>query len=78
MFFAVPHRGSDIAYWASFAASLLNTVQLGFGTHKTFVKDLTRNSATFAHIAQQFVERAAPLQIRTFYETDKMGNQLVG
>jgi hypothetical protein len=77
MFFAVPHRGADIAYWGAFAASLLHKVQLGFGTNSAFLEDLQRNSTAFAQISKDFVERGAELLIRTFYETVMMGNQLV-
>jgi hypothetical protein len=77
VFFGVPHRGSDVAFWGSFAANLLKITQLGFGTNTRFVEALKRNSETFADISQQFIERAANLPIRTFYETEKLLNQLV-
>jgi hypothetical protein len=77
VFFGVPHRGSDTAYWATFAATLLKYGQLGLGTNATYVTALQRRSQTFADISQQFIERAANLNIRTFYETEKMLNQLV-
>lgn len=77
VFFGVPHRGSDIAYWGNFAANLLKITQLGFGTNTSFVEALKRNSATFADISQQFIERGANLPIRTFYETERLWNQLV-
>jgi hypothetical protein len=74
VFLGVPHRGADIAYWASFAAKLLQFGQLGFGTNP---EALQKNSPTFANISSQFIGRAAPLAIRTFFETEKMGNQVV-
>ena len=77
VFFGVPHRGSDVAYWATFAATLLKYGQIGFGTNVTYVASLQRNSQTFADISQQFVERSSNISIRTFYETEKMLNQLV-
>jgi hypothetical protein len=78
VFFGVPHRGADQAYWAEFAAKLVKVIQLGFGTNTSFVRDLKRNSPAFAAIAQQFIERGGQLQqIRTFYETEKLFNQLV-
>ncbi|PVH98023.1 hypothetical protein DM02DRAFT_616112, partial [Periconia macrospinosa] len=70
IFFGTPHRGSDAAYWASYAARVLKTIQLGRGTNDKFVSDLRRNSKAFAEISEQWVERAAPLRIRTFYETE--------
>lgn len=77
MFLGVPHRGADLAYWATFGAKLLQLGQLGFGTNPNFVDALQKNSQEFANISAQFVERAVPLSIRTFYETERIGNQLV-
>src|SRR5271155_1030670 len=77
VFLGVPHRGSDVAFWATFAANILQFGQLGLGTNPAYVKALQRNSTTFANISTQFVERAAPLSIRTFYETERMANQVV-
>src|ERR1700742_5068785 len=67
LFLGVPHRGSDNAFWGAFAASLLQKAQLGMGTKTAFLNDLKRNSPHFAQISQEFVERGANLQIRTFY-----------
>jgi hypothetical protein len=77
VFFGVPHRGSDIAYWAGFAANILQFGQLGLGTNSAYVKALERNSPTFANISTQFVDRAERLSIRTFYETERMGTKVV-
>ncbi len=77
VFFGVPHRGSDTAYWANFAANILRFGQLGWRTNPAYVKALQRNSPTFANISTQFVGRTEQLSIRTFYETERMGNQVV-
>jgi hypothetical protein len=77
VFLGVPHRGSDVAYWATFAANILQFGQLRLGTNPAYITALQRNSPTFAHISTQFIERAAPLSIRTFYETERMGGQVV-
>jgi hypothetical protein len=78
VFFGVPHRGSDCAYWAYFAARLLEFGQLGFRTNSNYVSALRRNSKTFADISQQFIDRGSMFHtIRTYYETEKMGNRLV-
>lgn len=77
VFFGVPHRGSDLAYWSAYAARLTSTIQLGLGTNKSFVEALTRNSQTFADISKSFTERAAPMKIRTFYETEKLHGFLI-
>lgn len=73
----MPHRGADSAYWASFATRLLKYGQLGFGTNSAYVDALKRKSTTFKDISAQFIQRAAALQIRTFFETEMMGNQVV-
>lgn len=77
IFMAVPHRGADIAFWAAFAARLLKNAQLGFGGNPAYVEALQRNSRICADISRQFVGRSSKLSIRTFFETEKMGNQLV-
>src|SRR5271170_1461681 len=77
MFFGTPHRGSEAAYWGAYAANVLKVLQLGRGTNTSFVSALQRNSPEFAHISQQWIERAAPLKIRTFYETERLLGELV-
>jgi hypothetical protein len=77
VFFGVPHRGTDLAYWATFASRIIQAMQLDFGTNPHFVTDLQKNSRTFADISKQFIERGDMLKIRTFYETEKLYGQLV-
>ena len=76
VFFGVPHRGAETAYWANFGANVIKVAFFG-RTNTNFVAALQRNSRTFADISQQFVERGASLMIRTFYETETLYNQLV-
>lgn len=77
VFFSVPHRGADLAYWGTLAANLLKIAPLGLGANANFVQALKRNSKEFANISHQFVERSVNVQIRTFYETRKIMGQLV-
>jgi hypothetical protein len=77
MFFGTPHRGSDAAYWAAYAARVLKVIQSGRGTNDTFVSALQRNSEVFINVSEQWIERAAPLRIRTFYETERLYGELV-
>lgn len=77
VFFGVPHRGADVAYWSTFAASVSKTLQLGLGTNRSFVKALQKNSPSFAAISNSFIERAALLKIRTFYETDRLHGHVI-
>ena len=74
--FGVPHRGSDVAYWADFAANVLNASHLG--ANANFVHSLKKNSKAFSDISQQFIERAANLKmIYTFYELERLHSVLV-
>ncbi|KAK2613542.1 hypothetical protein N8I77_000449 [Diaporthe amygdali] len=77
IFLGTPHRGSDLAWWATFAAEILRTIQLGSGTNTAYVSALKRNSTEFANISQQWVERSEAVQIRTFYETERLAGVLV-
>lgn len=77
VFLGVPHRGADVAYWASFPVYLLKYVSLGFCGNTDFLESLKKNSEHWRTISKQFVERGKLLQIRTFFETDKIGNTIV-
>ena len=77
VFFGVPHRGADIAYWANSAAKFVNFAHLGLGVNTNFVAALQRRSEVFTDISRQFVERATPLIISTFYETNRLDGMLV-
>jgi hypothetical protein len=74
----VPHRGADAAYWAKFVTDVLNITTLGVWGNSNFAAALKYNSAELASISQAFIQQAAKIPlIRTFYETVKIGNQLV-
>ena len=77
VFFGVPHRGSDLAYWSALAAKLMKNIQLRTGTNTSFIEALKRNSQTFTDISQSFIERAAPLKIITFFETERLKGNVV-
>ncbi|PQE09827.1 hypothetical protein CJF30_00010308 [Rutstroemia sp. NJR-2017a BBW] len=78
VFFAVPHRGADIAYWATLTANALTFATLGAMGNARFVKALKRNSPEFSRISQAFIQPATRFKIiRTFYETSKIGNQII-
>jgi hypothetical protein len=73
----VPHRGANIAYWADFPAKLLKYGLAGYGGNTVYLEALKRNSQTLRDISEKFIKPAAALKIRTFYETEKLGNILV-
>lgn len=77
-FLGVPHRGSDIAWWANFAAKLLRNASLGTSTNVAILSDLEKGSATLATISNQFVDRARNMIIYSFYETEKLNKVVVG
>lgn len=72
-----PHRGSDAAFWGKFLAQTLSIAQLGLRGNNTLLADLTQNSKTLQDISQQFVERGKLLQIRSFYEVERLGPVIV-
>jgi hypothetical protein len=67
-----PHRGADVAYWMDFLARALYSAQFGMGTNKKLLPGLKKNSKTLSDISRQFTDRGRDLQIRTFYEREKM------
>lgn len=76
-FLGVPHQGSDIAWWAGFAAKLLRNASIGTSTNVALLSDLEKGSTTLANISNQFVDRASNLIIYTFYETEKLNKVMV-
>ena len=76
-FLGVPHRGSDSAWWANFAANALKAASIGMTTNTALVDDLKRGSTTLMNISRQFVSRGKHLTIYTFYETLKLSGVLV-
>lgn len=77
VFLGVPHRGADIAYWASLPAKIIESGSLGFLGNTNFLNSLKRNSESWRIISEQFVERGTSVKIKTFFETKKIGNILV-
>jgi len=77
-FFAVPHRGSSTAFWGDFATVVVKFATVGTLGNRSFVKKLKNNSETFRLISKAFTQPAQKLTlIRTFYETEKIKNQLI-
>ena len=78
IFFAVPHRGADAAYWATLAADVYNLATFGFKGNKNFVEALERNSPQFWQISNAFIQPASKVElIRCFYETTMIANKIV-
>lgn len=78
IFFAVPHRGADVASLATVTANVYTFATLGFAGNKNFVEALKRNSLEFWQISNAFIQPASRVRIiRSFYETAKIANHLV-
>lgn len=77
IFLGVPHKGSDSARWANFAANALKGASIGTSTNTALVADLRRDSDTLINISKQFVHRGKDLKIYSFYETQRLGGVLV-
>lgn len=78
IFFAVPHRGADAAYWATVAANVYSVATFGFKGNQNFVEALKRNYAEFWQISNAFIQPASKVKIiRTFYETTRIANRIV-
>jgi hypothetical protein len=62
-----PHRGSDMAKWASMLKELFNKVNVGSSTE--LLADLKKGSRTLMQINSDFVERCPKFQqILSFFE----------
>jgi hypothetical protein len=77
LFLGVPHRGADLAYWAQLPAHIIKYGSLGFTGNPRFLSSLKKSSPEWMQISKLFVHRGTQLNIRTFFETDKLGNMIV-
>ncbi|PVH83321.1 hypothetical protein DL98DRAFT_569779 [Cadophora sp. DSE1049] len=73
-FFGTPHRGADLASWATMMGNILWAASFGTSTNTKFAKELKSRSEVLDNISKSFVERGKGLKILSFYETDKMDN----
>ena len=76
-FLGVPHKGSDSAWWANFAANALKGASIGLTTNNALVADLRKDSSALSTISKQFIERGRDLSIYTFYERLRLKGVLV-
>ena len=76
-FLGVPHKGSDSAWWANFAANALKGASIGLTTNNALVADLRKDSSALSTISKQFIERGRNLSIYTFYERLRLKGVLV-
>lgn len=76
-FLGVPHKGSDSAWWANFAANAMKGASIGFTTNNALVADLRKDSSALSTISKQFIDRGRDLSIYTFYERLRLKGVLV-
>lgn len=72
VFFATPHRGSDLAFWDSIGTRLAKAATLGFTTNTRLSKGLKVDSEMLKRISDSFAYRGGGFKIRSFYETELM------
>lgn len=72
VFFATPHRGSDLAFWDLLGTRVVKATTLGYTTNTMLSKELKLNSATLKSISESFTYRGWGFEIRSFYETQLM------
>ena len=82
VFFGVPHRGADPAFWQEFVDCLFRASLMGSRgdiarATKFTAGPLQGNSEVLADTSQQFVQLAVQLHVRTFYEGKKVFGKLV-
>ncbi|KAK5660882.1 hypothetical protein OQA88_12253 [Cercophora sp. LCS_1] len=72
MFFGTPHRGSDVAGWATVLGGVLKVGMAGTSTNTGLVKDLERGSRVLEGIGEAFVNAGRELVVFSFYETERL------
>ena len=73
-FLGTPHGGASAAWWASKASSLASVLSAKLIPQSDkFVNCLKRDSEELVRISTDFVQRAKPLNIKSFYETKATG-----
>lgn len=75
LFFGTPHGGSDLAKWATLLGKVSSS--LGFVGPSKATKDLQTWSPELKDLAIDFIDKAADLQITTFFETESLKGVLV-
>ncbi|KAJ6439085.1 ankryin repeat protein [Purpureocillium lavendulum] len=77
LFLAVPHRGSGLADWADGPAKLLKILSMGFAGNSNFTSVLRSSSKDWVRLSENFIDRANRIYFRSFFETDRYGNQII-
>ncbi len=78
IFFSVPHQGSSTANLGTLAANAARVTSLGFIGNARFIQDLKPQSRELEDLSEASDYRSRELLLRTFYETDRTGNSVVG
>jgi hypothetical protein len=75
MFFGTPHRGSNIAYWASIVVSI-GRVAFPMRFKGTYLRALKENSELLREISENFLSIAPRFRIISFFE--ELNHPLLG
>ena len=75
VFFAVPHRGAELANLVKIFSKVVGL--FGFGVNTKHVALLSKESDPLMDISSQFKNRARRVDIMTFVETEKYKGHLV-
>jgi hypothetical protein len=78
IFFSVPHRGSQTANLGTFVANAAQVTSFGLRGNARFIQDLRPQSRELEDLSDAFDYRSRGLLLRTFYETERMRNSVVG
>ncbi|KAJ4422570.1 hypothetical protein N0V82_002798 [Gnomoniopsis sp. IMI 355080] len=71
-FFGTPHRGSELAPWASTISKILKAGAVGSHTNSQLAKDLERKSHVLKQVSKSFLQHGGRLKIVSFTETEKL------
>ncbi|KAL7921272.1 Alpha/Beta hydrolase protein [Trichoderma austrokoningii] len=75
VFLGVPHRGADLAGWASKATTIVKIFTSR--NNNGLVGAISRKSHEWKKIGSDFTFRATNLFITSFFETEMMGNRVI-
>ena len=70
-FMGTSHGGSDVAFWTTVGARLLNALSLGTRTNKELLECLRKDSPLLTLLSQKFAVQSQLLRILSFYEAEK-------
>jgi len=77
IFFSVPHQGSPTANLGTIVANAAHITSLGLRGNARFTRDLRPQSRELEDLSDAFDYQSRGLLLRTFYETERIGNSVI-